>query len=187
MAEETPPTEPATPEPEKTFTQAELDAKIAERLTRERQKYSDYNDLKAKASRLDEIEASQQSDLERAVATAKAEGRTEALATANERLIAAEARALAAEAKFRNPATAVRLLDLSSVTVDDDGTVDSDAVKSLLDDLGKNEPYLLTDEAPPVPTPGQAGIGVIGNGAPTDPISADMAQIEADIRAATKR
>jgi hypothetical protein len=34
---------------EKTFTQAELDAKISERLKRERAKFADYDDLKAKA------------------------------------------------------------------------------------------------------------------------------------------
>lgn len=42
-----PPAEP-TPEPEKTFTQAELDDIVAKRLERERKKYGDYVDLKSK-------------------------------------------------------------------------------------------------------------------------------------------
>ncbi|MFL1672191.1 phage scaffolding protein [Paenibacillus dendritiformis] len=42
-----PPVEP-TPEPEKTFTQAELDDIVAKRLERERKKYGDYEDLKSK-------------------------------------------------------------------------------------------------------------------------------------------
>ena len=33
-------------EPEKTFTQAELDAIVGDRLKRERAKYADYSDLK---------------------------------------------------------------------------------------------------------------------------------------------
>ncbi len=40
----------------KTFTQAELDAIIADRLGRERQRYADYEDLKKAAAKLKEIE-----------------------------------------------------------------------------------------------------------------------------------
>ena len=47
-------------------SQADLDALIAARLERERGKYADYKDLKAKASRLDEIEAANKSELEKA-------------------------------------------------------------------------------------------------------------------------
>lgn len=37
----------------KTFTQAELDAVVRDRLKREREKYADYDDLKAKAAEVD--------------------------------------------------------------------------------------------------------------------------------------
>jgi len=50
-----------------------------------------------------------------------------------------------ASAQFRNPATALRLLDLSEVTLDDDGIADTDEVKKLADALAKAEPYLLKD------------------------------------------
>lgn len=53
------------PAPARTFTQDQLDAAIAERLKRERAKYSDYDDLKAKAGRLDEIEEREKSEVER--------------------------------------------------------------------------------------------------------------------------
>ena len=53
-------------EPEKTFTQAQLDAIVADRLSRERGKYADYEDLKAKAARLDKLEESNKSALEKA-------------------------------------------------------------------------------------------------------------------------
>ena len=55
----------------KTFTQAELDTIIADRLRREREKYSDYDALKEKATKLDEIEEASKTELQRA--TEKAE------------------------------------------------------------------------------------------------------------------
>lgn len=51
---------------EKTFTQTELDSIIADRLKREREKYGDYNSLKEKAARLDEIEENAKSELQKA-------------------------------------------------------------------------------------------------------------------------
>lgn len=50
----------------KTFTQAELDAIVSDRLKRDRAKYADYEDLKAKAAKLDEIEEAAKSDLQKA-------------------------------------------------------------------------------------------------------------------------
>lgn len=49
----------------KTFTQQELDAIIADRLSRERGKYADYDDLRKAAGRLAEMEKSQLSEKER--------------------------------------------------------------------------------------------------------------------------
>lgn len=40
----------------RTFTQDEVNAIVADRLTRERAKYADYDDLKAKAGRVDEAD-----------------------------------------------------------------------------------------------------------------------------------
>ena len=42
---------------ERTFTQAEVNAIIADRLNRERAKYADYDDLKAKAQQFDTAQA----------------------------------------------------------------------------------------------------------------------------------
>ncbi len=44
------PTSDPTPEPDQTFTQADVDRIVRERVKREREKYADYDDLKAKAS-----------------------------------------------------------------------------------------------------------------------------------------
>jgi hypothetical protein len=52
MAEKT----PSKDDGDKTFTQAELDKIVDERLKRERAKYTDYDDLKAKAARAEKLE-----------------------------------------------------------------------------------------------------------------------------------
>lgn len=60
------------PESEKTFTQAELDAIVSERLSREKRKYEGFEELKEKAKRLDEIEEANKSELEKATERVKA-------------------------------------------------------------------------------------------------------------------
>ena len=60
-------TQDAAAEPEKTFTQAEMDAIIGDRLKRERAKYADYEELKGKAAKYDEAEEASKSELQKAV------------------------------------------------------------------------------------------------------------------------
>ncbi|MBM0203258.1 hypothetical protein JNW90_09140 [Micromonospora sp. STR1s_5] len=59
-----------TPPEQKPFTpitsQDDLNRVIADRVQRERGKFADYNDLKAKAGRLDEIEQANKSEIEKA-------------------------------------------------------------------------------------------------------------------------
>ena len=52
---------------EKTFTQSEMDAIIGDRLKRERAKYADYDEFKAKAAKFDEAEEASKSELQKAV------------------------------------------------------------------------------------------------------------------------
>lgn len=47
-------------------TQAEFDAALKDRLARERDKFKDYGELKSKAAKLDEFEAANKTELERA-------------------------------------------------------------------------------------------------------------------------
>lgn len=56
----------------KTFTQAELDAIVGDRLKRERTKYADYETLKEKAEKLDALEEQSKSELEKATEKAAA-------------------------------------------------------------------------------------------------------------------
>ena len=56
----------------KTFTQAELDAIVSDRLKRERAKYEGFEDLKAKAAKFDEIEEANKTELQKATERAQA-------------------------------------------------------------------------------------------------------------------
>lgn len=59
------PAEPAAPAPERTFTQAQVDAMIGERLGRERAKYADFDAIKEKADRWDAQQAANMTELQR--------------------------------------------------------------------------------------------------------------------------
>lgn len=50
----------------RTFTQEEVNAIVGKRLAEEKGKFSDYEDLKAKAMKLDEIEEANKSELQKA-------------------------------------------------------------------------------------------------------------------------
>lgn len=152
-----------TPEEMSRFL-AERDLVVSQRVAREREKYADYSELKAKAAEHDKAIEAARTDQEKAVEAAKNEGRTEALAAANSRLVAAEARALAAEAKFRNPVLAVRAVDLKDVAVNDAGEVDADAIKARLKELSDADPYLLDDGKKPAPKPDKAQGGSVTAG-----------------------
>lgn len=138
-------------------TQADLDRIIGERLARVRTAPpADYDDLKAAKAELDRIQAESASEIDRARAEAKREGATEVMDKANERLKSAEARALAAELKFRNPSAAVRLIELGDVSVSEAGDVDAAAIRTRLERLAQDEAYLLDDgKGRPKVDPGQ--------------------------------
>lgn len=141
-------------------SQEELDRIIGSRLAREREKFADYEELKAIKAERDQALEAQKSEHEKAVEQARREGETSALERANGRLVAAEARALAAEAKFAAPALAVRALDLSDVKVGDDGTVDGEAIKAKLTELAESGAFVIGDKRnPPRPDPSQGGGG----------------------------
>ena len=59
--------ETATENAEKTFTQAEVDAIVGDRLKRERGKWADYDELKSKAAKFDEMEEANKTELQKAI------------------------------------------------------------------------------------------------------------------------
>lgn len=69
---------------ERTFTQAELDEIVKARLGKERAKFADYDDIKAKALKLDEMEEANKSELQKATEKADAlQAQLDALTKAN--------------------------------------------------------------------------------------------------------
>jgi len=79
-------TQGAPAEPERTFTQAEMDAIIGDRLKRERSKYADYESLKEKAAQFDAAQEAAKSDYEKAVERAeRAEAELKAVRAEKER------------------------------------------------------------------------------------------------------
>ncbi|MGF9711631.1 scaffolding protein [Paenibacillus naphthalenovorans] len=150
------PPEPKDASPKKLeMTQEEFDAKIAERLARERKKYADYDDIKTKLTTLEQAEDERKKadmsekerlEAEKAEALKKAEEaaaeRDRTLQAANQRLVKAEFRAQARELGVRADALddAYILADLSAVKVDDEGNVNG--VKDVVEALLKNKPFL---------------------------------------------
>lgn len=88
-----------------------------------------------------QLEAKDQPPDEQALAAARAQARAEVLAESNARLVAAEVRAAAA-GRMADPTDALRLLDLSSFEVGEDGVVDAEAIGDAIADLIKSKPYL---------------------------------------------
>jgi hypothetical protein len=130
---------------------ARADADKWKRLSRQHEERSKANADKAR--RLDEIEAANASDLERAAARADdAERRAGELLT---RAVTAEVRAAAA-ATWADPDDAPRYLDLTGY-VDDAGAIDTDAIARDLDAVLKAKPHLArTDPQLRVPPPDPA-------------------------------
>ncbi|MCA1569763.1 MAG: hypothetical protein LC798_05460 [Chloroflexi bacterium] len=109
-------------------------------------------DLEARLAQFDEASKTEQ---EKAIEAARKEAATaataEATTRANRRILTAEIKA-AAGTKLADPADAVRLLDLDSFDVDDDGEVDSNSIASAIEDLLKAKPYLAADARRAVPS-----------------------------------
>ncbi len=107
-------------------SQDQFDRMVKDRIARVKATPpADYEDLKARAAKLDEIEAANLSELEKANARAeKAEQESAAaLDAANKRLIQAEILAEATTQKALKPEHMHRLIDTGQVTVGDDGQV----------------------------------------------------------------
>lgn len=127
----------------KTFTQADLERQIDQRLARERKKYEGFEDLKAKAARLDEIEKASATDLEKAIAKTREETLAEVQRNFGER--AAKATLKAQLETRMKPADAAALVeDLSMARfVDADGEVDEDAIAQAVARLAPRGPVDL--------------------------------------------
>jgi len=147
-----------TPENEqRTFTQADLDNILKDRLAREsqktREKYADYDTLKASAARLAEIEeANKTEEQKRDDALAKVRAESEALKSENARLAQERTSALiksavitkAKDMHFLGIDEAYLNLASQNLVLADDGTIED--LEGKLEALGKAKPYLLEQQ-----------------------------------------
>ena len=146
---------------ERTFTQAELERQIGERLARERAKYADYNDLKEKASKFEELQAETQTELEKAVNKARKEERAKAVEEYE-----TERRANRLQVAVSNHAR--ELADVDDVVMNlrgsdaqlftDEGQVDDKAFGTALEDLLERKPHLRAGGQVPTGS-ADAGLG----------------------------
>lgn len=99
----------------------------------------------AAAKELEQVRAASMSDIEKAVAQAKAEGKTEGLAAAATKVVAAEFKAAAA-GRLDAPALATLLDGLNLVAfVDESGEVDAEKVQSFVDGIAPATPEPTAD------------------------------------------
>ena len=160
--DDTPPNPPPAPPPaaDKTFTQTELDRIVQDRVARARP--ADYDDLKAKATKFDEIDAANKSELEKAQEAARkaSEERDTARSEVQEMSKRTAVFAAAVKAGAVDPDAVHALLDKNAVTIGNDGQVTGadEAVKALLE----SKPYLVGK--PASAGTGSADGGSRGNG-----------------------
>lgn len=116
---------------DKTFTQADVDRIVQDRLAKEKGKYADYDELKGKADELDKLKASSQSDLEKLTeqleGLKKSQAETEARALRAEvatakGLTAAQAKRLAGSSREELEADADEILEAFPVSTSTEGT-----------------------------------------------------------------
>lgn len=129
---------------EKTFTQTDVDRIVRDRLARAKtEPPADYQDLKAKAAKFDELEAANRTELERAQhdnETLRKEIESERAARAEASLRAS----VVTEAAKRNvidPDAAIKLIDRNTLEFDDAGTPLN--VPDVMSELITARPYLV--------------------------------------------
>lgn len=153
----------------KTFTQAELDEIVAKRLERDRKKYADYDDLKSKASEyeaklesqrlaeLSEVEKAQELAQKFEAQLTELNGQLEAERTkAQQDKIRFEFTKVATSANIIDIDGALKLSDLSAVSIDENGVVVGmdDVIKTLVE----HKPYMVAKkQTQPIGQPSNQG------------------------------
>lgn len=174
-----PPTDPPKPpDPPKSFTQAQLDQIVQERLRTEKAKFADYEDLKKAKTKLDGIEAAQKTELEREQEKATAAETRAAAAEARARATSIRAAVVDAATKAGAiaPADVLSMLPADSVTVTDDGTVEGAdaAVAAVLE----TRPYMKSPTRPggSVDSGARGGTATGFKDAPAEDFQAELAK-----------
>lgn len=155
----------------KTYTQAQIDEMITDRIKRERKKFADYDDLKSKLSeyesQAEEQRQSELTDLQKAQEQAQQfETKLQELTAqleaernnARQQAIKNEFIKVASSANIIDIDAAMALSDLSAVEIGEDGKVNGvdDAIKALVE----NKPYMVAKkQTQPIGTATNGGSG----------------------------
>jgi uncharacterized protein involved in type VI secretion and phage assembly len=134
----------------KSYSPEEMERIIAQRVNKAKQGFADYDDLKAKAARADELEQAQQTETDKL--RSKAERESQKRAEAEEKASKAQQRAqtalmraavvaAASQLNAADPGDVFTLLDKSSLSIDDDDSVSG--AREAVDALLKAKPHLL--------------------------------------------
>lgn len=122
------------------FSQADVDRIVQERLARQKAQFKDYEDLKTKAAEFDKIAESQKSELQKAQERAEAAEREKAeVQERAQRLLTDASLQAAAAGKLADP-TDVALIDRSAIEYGEDGKPTN--VAALVDALIESKPHL---------------------------------------------
>lgn len=138
----------------KTFTQEQLDEIVTKRIARESKKFADYDELKAKLAEVEKANEEKRladlSETEKAKELADkieaeksdllAQLEAERKARANEKITNAFIKA-ASSANIEHIDDAIKLTDMSALTIDENGDVNG--VSELIAELVEHKPYLL--------------------------------------------
>lgn len=121
-------------------TEDEFNRIIAKRLERERAKFGDYDDLKAKAAKYDETEQANQSEMEKLQAAMSEKDAQLAELPQHVRKQAIRFASKATHAGFLDPEDALLNIDVD--------LSDDDAVDAALTELAERKPHLVRPEDP---------------------------------------
>jgi len=126
---------------EQQTSETDWKAKYEETLGHSRKHETEAKANRAAAKELAALKAADLSDAER-LSEERDAANTRTWA-AIRRAVTAEVKTVAAGLKFRDPADALKMLDLEALT-NDEGEPDDAAVEAALKEIAKNKPYLLT-------------------------------------------
>lgn len=152
----------------KTFTQEQLDEIVTKRIARESKKFADYDELKAKLAEVEKANEEKRladlSETEKAKELADkieaeksdllAQLEAERKARANEKITNAFIKA-ASSANIEHIDDAIKLTDMSALTIDENGDVNG--VSELIAELVEHKPYLLATKKTQVTIGATAG------------------------------
>lgn len=138
----------------KTLTQEQVDEVVAKRLERERKKYEDYDDIKAKLVTFEQAEEERKKQemteverlqVEKDEAAKKAiealELAQKAKEKANARILNTEIKSIARSLNANDPNDVLALLDKSEINIDEEGNIQG--VESAVETLKVSKPWMF--------------------------------------------